>query len=1688
MVGSPSAETEAIAKPMTAKIIRAQGKTRWRASADSPWNECKVDEVLAPGVQVRTGLRSSVSLEFRNAQVLIDSNSDFEIPTIEQDGNVLRTIAQVKSGRADFQVDKAGLENDFKVVTPSTTLAVRGTGFAVINGAMAGTEITGSRTNAMAAIAVRHAATQQTVMMSGGGGESKSSSEHPEPATGAMMSTIGPPAMAGTTTSSAERVASATIGTSQPVVQAQASTTIGAVAAVHADTAAAASGDGGNSGSSLIAVIADLVKVAGHVDAARSATTGAASSLTGAALALERAQGALAGAQQARGSFEAARANAIEAAQSASLQLEMVNEALVETQGHRSSALEFARLALVALVSGPNGGGDTSPPGGTTLGGNDPGGSVPSHENVLQFVRLAQEAAEHSQSSAQETDYPNQKASELSELAFQSLDLASVSGALAEFAAQGASEAADEGAGHASDARMFLELVDAARREIEAILARRPLPAVVASLQDALGQLEVAAQHVINAESARDGAAAAAMAAHALAQGVVLEAVEQAALAAAQDAIDAAESSAKAHEAAEDAQSGTALLDSAIASMLEAEDQTFLAAAQLQAVEGFRQLALAKSEQAAAQIAIHLDALGGASEAQLDAASALMEALGYLDQAIANSGLTTDSVEACFEALASEDINAATEAAHAAREFADATMQNSADSAGSAQIAGNAAQSAATQASRSIDARDEFVSQLVQLQGALWEIEARAELVAQAASAAGVSAEASREPTTQFIEQVEGENEPLAQVARGALDRALALAQQASDYASAAFEAYDDALAARREVFDGDYPLDPDGNPVDFQSTLEIAQAAQNDANAALDAARAAEQLALLADAEAYTAQAAVGAAGEGQVAGELLVQGSEIHEEAQARAVTAGEALEEGATALASAHGAAQRAHSAGAAASQGTADAGAILIDLHGRMESLIAAIHARNLDTAMQIREDWMVLEAPAEDALARITAANYEAQLASDEVGSAASAALGAVQAGQSTRADLLQMAQQLDALSGAAGEHAGAAVGLSALARAFADAAIDAGSTRPQVLDALAQAAVSIAQSSAGDAQQLAALHELTGFTLENLEAMLGGLDISVLPSLQEQAQADASHTQEQLAQALGVLDFAERELQTADHAIDTLDHTLDAQQMAIAALASAELVDVRVQSAGESLASTDVVHQNGQQLVDGALEALGRVDSARDVTLTNLASALEDFNAFVVVLGDGNPDEVLAVVDRLETYAALANDGFTQAQTIAQDVVANEPAALNLDSQMKLTLDTARNSIGLAHDQVDSMGELAVSASGAANLASLSAQQAEAIAVDSQLATRMAVEALALSQEALSRANLAMEAHAQAQYQVDQLASMIDAVHSNPNSWIADDVHNIAAEAIQSAGVADASADSTHAHASLANAVVNAIGAANEATIAGVASEGFMAAAVSAGASAGDAVAAHLDAVADAQIHFDLADAAADHAQSERDTAIEYQIEATDYYQQAQNLADAGVHYGPIHAMAVHSDQSAHQSDHAADRSDGYAVESRAHADVAAIRAVDSAQAQVQYETQLELADGAAAHAGGLALVAGYQAGEAQVHASAAQLFEAAIASARSNAALQFALNAQLQASVQRNLAAASHEAAMAAAQNARSMGDRVFFTRTAEIAAAAMTRANEARAFADEAIAAAALARADADAALALHERQGNH
>jgi hypothetical protein len=80
-------------KNLQAIFLEVDGKVRWRADEQSAWREAKVNDLVGEGAEVRTGLRSRAALRVgRNATILVDAGTSFEIPQLEQDGQTLRSL------------------------------------------------------------------------------------------------------------------------------------------------------------------------------------------------------------------------------------------------------------------------------------------------------------------------------------------------------------------------------------------------------------------------------------------------------------------------------------------------------------------------------------------------------------------------------------------------------------------------------------------------------------------------------------------------------------------------------------------------------------------------------------------------------------------------------------------------------------------------------------------------------------------------------------------------------------------------------------------------------------------------------------------------------------------------------------------------------------------------------------------------------------------------------------------------------------------------------------------------------------------------------------------------------------------------------------------------------------------------------------------------------------------------------------------------------------------------------------------------------------------------------------------------------------------------------------------------------------------------------------------------------------
>lgn len=123
-----------ITATFTQVINNDGGKCQHRDDQKSIWKSSKVGDVLREGATVRVNLKGGAILRLektcgcdtKKGTVTIRPGSMYVIPSDVPEKDETITTPSTTVGRADFKIDKVGLSNDFKVITPSTILGIAG--------------------------------------------------------------------------------------------------------------------------------------------------------------------------------------------------------------------------------------------------------------------------------------------------------------------------------------------------------------------------------------------------------------------------------------------------------------------------------------------------------------------------------------------------------------------------------------------------------------------------------------------------------------------------------------------------------------------------------------------------------------------------------------------------------------------------------------------------------------------------------------------------------------------------------------------------------------------------------------------------------------------------------------------------------------------------------------------------------------------------------------------------------------------------------------------------------------------------------------------------------------------------------------------------------------------------------------------------------------------------------------------------------------------------------------------------------------------------------------------------------------------------------------------------------------------------------------------------------------------------
>jgi len=122
----PAAETPA-AEKIPATVKEVEGTVETRAAVGEPWTPVEAGQTLAEGADLRTGFRARCILDMTDSLVQVEALSVVRIGRLEQEGETVHTRLFLKQGNTQSIIEKGRLESDFEIVTPSTTLSVRGT-------------------------------------------------------------------------------------------------------------------------------------------------------------------------------------------------------------------------------------------------------------------------------------------------------------------------------------------------------------------------------------------------------------------------------------------------------------------------------------------------------------------------------------------------------------------------------------------------------------------------------------------------------------------------------------------------------------------------------------------------------------------------------------------------------------------------------------------------------------------------------------------------------------------------------------------------------------------------------------------------------------------------------------------------------------------------------------------------------------------------------------------------------------------------------------------------------------------------------------------------------------------------------------------------------------------------------------------------------------------------------------------------------------------------------------------------------------------------------------------------------------------------------------------------------------------------------------------------------------------------
>jgi hypothetical protein len=118
--------------PLQITVTGVEGIVQVRDASDKPWQKATVGMNVSEGAEFRTGPRSAVRVLIPPDQTItLDRLGVVKLMQAVQQGNVVKTKVGMPYGRTRYDIEEAGIEHQSQLVSPSSTLAIRGTKVSV---------------------------------------------------------------------------------------------------------------------------------------------------------------------------------------------------------------------------------------------------------------------------------------------------------------------------------------------------------------------------------------------------------------------------------------------------------------------------------------------------------------------------------------------------------------------------------------------------------------------------------------------------------------------------------------------------------------------------------------------------------------------------------------------------------------------------------------------------------------------------------------------------------------------------------------------------------------------------------------------------------------------------------------------------------------------------------------------------------------------------------------------------------------------------------------------------------------------------------------------------------------------------------------------------------------------------------------------------------------------------------------------------------------------------------------------------------------------------------------------------------------------------------------------------------------------------------------------------------------------